>query len=221
MPETSPQRKNEDWLAQLQGEGQIRDRAILDLRDYLLRVILVYLERQRADLSGLDHEELRQLADDWAQQSLLKVLAQLGGFRGQSKLTTWAYRVAINLVASELRRRHWREASLDALLESGAGRLGSAPDGDATSPESSVTRDQIWATVEQSIASDLSERQRVVITRVVLEGIEPELLAAELGTNRNNIYKILHDARRKLKQSMLGRGWTSEEMLAAFSSRPP
>ena len=217
VPSAPTERSNQAWLADLRSSGRDRDRAILDLRDFLLRAILVYLSRQRSDLAGLDFEELRQLAEDWAQQSLLKVLDQLDGFRGESKLTTWAYRVSINLVAGELRRRRFRDLSLEALVEANPGGSGLRLDPGSPSPEERLGRGQVWEAVSQAIDQDLSQRQRHVIRRVVLEGAAPELVAEELGTNRNNVYKILHDARHKLKRSLLARNWSSEEMLAAFA----
>jgi hypothetical protein len=39
-----------------------------------------------------------------------------------------------------------------------------------------------------------------------------------LGTNRNAIYKMLHDARRKLKNSLQARGFEVAETLALFSA---
>jgi RNA polymerase sigma-70 factor (ECF subfamily) len=41
-------------------------------------------------------------------------------------------------------------------------------------------------------------------------------VAAWLGTNRDNVYKLLHDARKKLKRALLSRGLTSEEVLKMF-----
>jgi RNA polymerase sigma-70 factor (ECF subfamily) len=210
-------RDNASWLDDLGSTGHRRDRAILDLRDFLLRAILVYVSRQRSDLAGLDFDELRQLAEDWAQLALLKVLEQRQGFRGDSKFTTWAYRVAINLVAGELRRKRWADVSLDALTDAGAPESRLRGDDELPGPEARVTRTAVWEAVRLAIDEDLTERQRAVITRVVLDDIAPEALAVELGTNRNNIYKILHDARRKLKRSLLDRHWSAEEMLAAFA----
>ena len=151
-------------------------------------------------------------------RALLKVLDQLDGFRGESKLTTWAYRVSINLVAGELRRRRYRDLSLDGLVEAAPGESALQLDADSPSPEARLSRSQVWDAVSRAIEQDLSERQQHVIRRVVLDGAEPERVAQELGTNRNNVYKILHDARRKLKRSLLARNWSSEEMLAAFAS---
>ena len=41
----------------------------------------------------------------------------------------------------------------------------------------------------------------------------------ELGTNRNAVYKLLHDARRKLKSSLESRGFEMGETLKLFSSQ--
>lgn len=217
MPHSQEMRDNASWLDDLGATGKRRDRAILDLRDFLLRAILVYISRQRSDLAGLDYDELRQLAEDWSQLALLKVLDQRQGFRGDSKFTTWAYRVAINLVAGELRRKRWADVSLDALTDAGAPESRLRGDDETPSPEDKVTRGAVWQAVRQAIDEDLTERQRAVITRVILDDVAPEDVAEELGTNRNNVYKILHDARRKLKRSLLDRHWSAEEMLAAFA----
>ena len=43
------------------------------------------------------------------------VLEKLDTFRYESRFTTWAYRVAINLAAGELRRKRWTDISLDTM----------------------------------------------------------------------------------------------------------
>ena len=217
MSLSSSDRDNDSWLADLQSTGRRRDRAILDLREYLLRAVLVYLTRHRSDLASLDYDELRQLADDWAQLAVLKILDQIGGFRGDSKFTTWAYRVAINLVAGELRRKRWSNVSLEALTESEHPDRRLTLDDSGPSPESSVTREMAWDAIMEAIENDLTERQARVLRRVVLDGADVEVVAVELETNRNNIYKLVHDARKKLKRAMLDRNWSAEEILAAFS----
>ena len=217
MSLSSSDRDNDSWLADLQSTGRRRDRAILDLREYLLRAVLVYLTRHRSDLASLDYDELRQLADDWAQLAGRKILDQIGGFRGDSKFTTWAYRVAINLVAGELRRKRWSNVSLEALTESEHPDRRLTLDDSGPSPESSVTREMAWDAIMEAIENDLTERQARVLRRVVLDGADVEVVAVELETNRNNIYKLVHDARKKLKRAMLDRNWSAEEILAAFS----
>lgn len=216
MPD-HPQRSNAEWLHDLRATGTVRDEAIVDLRAYLLRAVLIYLTRNRSDLAGFHYDELRQLAEDWTQEALMQVLANLDSFRGDSKFTTWAYRVAINLVAGELRRKRWENASLEALTESESPDLSLKMDDTSVTPESSLTRGQVWAAIHSVIESDLTDRQRTVLTDVVFDGVPIEVVAASLDTNRNNIYKIVHDARKKMKQSMEARGWSADDVLAAFS----
>jgi RNA polymerase sigma-70 factor (ECF subfamily) len=212
-----PQRSNADWLYELRATGTVRDAAIADLRAYLLRAVLIYLTRNRSDLVGFHYDELRQLAEDWTQEALVQVLANLDGFRGDSKFTTWAYRIAINLVAGELRRKRWENVSLEALTESDSPDLSLKIDDTTVTPEASLTRVQVWSAIQAVIDTDLTERQRTVLTEVVFQGVPIEVVAESLDTNRNNIYKIVHDARKKMKQSMEARGWSAEDVLAAFA----
>jgi RNA polymerase sigma-70 factor (ECF subfamily) len=51
---------------------------------------------------------------------------------------------------------------------------------------------------------------------VILEGMPISEVASRLGTNQNALYKVLHDARRRLKRRMEAAGLSSKEVLAAF-----
>ena len=57
--------------------------------------------------------------EDFAQESLLRVLDRLDQFAGRSKFTTWAQAIALNTAFTELRRKRWHDVSLDALLANG------------------------------------------------------------------------------------------------------
>lgn len=214
----SQPRTNDEWIEDLRTPGPARDASVDQLRAYLLRAILIYLTHHRSDLGGMHPDEIRQLAEDWAQEATIQVLANLDRFRGDSKLTTWAYRVAINLVAGELRRKRWDNSSLEALTESDSPDVKLKTDGGADAPELRVTRALVWDAIREAIDADLSERQRAVLTRVVLEERSIEDTARELDTNRNNVYKLVHDARKKLRSAMEQRGWTARDVLAAFAA---
>jgi RNA polymerase sigma-70 factor (ECF subfamily) len=208
-------RSNEDWLRDLSAAGPAHDGAIEDLREFLLRAILVYLSRHRSDLAGLEYEELRQYAQDWSQAALIQILDKLDTFRGQSKFTTWAYRVAINLAAADLRRRSWDSTSLEMLTEERGFALRLTQDASA-GPEATALQEQIWETIQQVIDEDLTPRQREALTMAVLDDAPMEAIASALGTNRNNVYKIVHDARRKLRRELEERGWSADDVFQAF-----
>jgi len=209
-------RSSREWLDDLSSSGARKDAAVADLREYLLRAVLVYLTRHRSDLAVFDYEELRQFAEDWAQGSLLQVLDNLDTFRGDSKFTTWAYRIAVNLAAGELRRKRWNTLSLDEMVESGSSEASTQGDSGQPSPETEATRAQVWEVVRNVIDHGLTERQRTALTRIVLDGAPVEIVAEELDTNRNNVYKIVHDARKKLRRELESRDWSAQDMLDAF-----
>ena len=55
--------------------------------------------------------------EDFAQETVLKVLAGLGTLRGDSKFLTWALAVGTRVVFSELCEARYRDVSLDAIVE--------------------------------------------------------------------------------------------------------
>jgi RNA polymerase sigma-70 factor, ECF subfamily len=54
------------------------------------------------------------------------------------------------------------------------------------------------------------------VVAVILEGMPISEVATRMGTNQNALYKLLHDARRKLKRRMEAAGLSPQEVLAAF-----
>lgn len=220
---TERERTNEHWLRDLQSEGALRSAAVQDLREYLLKAVFLYYHRRRSDLAHLAREELAQMAEDAAQDALLKILDKLDTFRGDSKFTTWAYRVAINQAAGGLRQRRWNNVSLDALKDA-AGEtlpplLATLEDPTASDPDTRVTRNQIWELINNVIQNEFTERQRTVFLNQYFHDVPPAVIAEQLGTNRNNVYKIAHDARMKLKDQLLQLGLSEDEILAAFQER--
>jgi RNA polymerase sigma-70 factor (ECF subfamily) len=113
-------RTDEAWLAHLTAkESPEQADALEDLRARLKRGIFYYLSRERSDLSTLAHVELEQMAEDFAQEATLRVLANLHSFRGDSQFTTWATKVAVRVAISELRRARYRDLSLEELTADG------------------------------------------------------------------------------------------------------
>lgn len=213
-------RTNEDWLHDLRSAGTSYAAALHELREYLLKAVFLYYHRRRSDLSHLARDELAQMAEDTAQDALLKILENLDTFRGDSKFTTWAYRIAINQAAGDLRRRRWDNVTLDAINEQTEDSLppllATLKDPTAGDPDSRVIRDRIWELISDVIDNEFTERQRTVFLQQYFQDVPPEIIAERLGTNRNNVYKIAHDARVKLKDRLLKLGLSPDEILAAF-----
>jgi RNA polymerase sigma-70 factor (ECF subfamily) len=213
------ERSNEAWLHDLQGESAQRDRAIADLRLRLQRGIYYYLSHERSDLAGLAPEELTHMSEDFVQEAVLRVLDNLESFRGDSQFTTWATKVAVRIAISELRRARYKDFSLDALVGDGDLRetastlLNSAsPDRPETAAEKAEALDHI----NRAFSEVLTPRQRAALEAVVLEGIPLDIVAEQLGTNRNALYKLIFDARRKLRGHLTEQGLSPDYILNLF-----
>ena len=216
------ERTNEEWLSQLKSEGAERAAALGDLRTRLERGVFFYLRNDRSDLSDRTSEEIEQMTQDFVQDALLKVLDNLESFRGESKFTTWATKIATRVAISELRRVRYKNYSLDHLTADGEimpsiASLGVTPE-DAPAPENFAEREEVLRIVDEAIENVLTERQRMALTSYVIDGANIEVIAEQMGTNRNALYKLIHDARVKLKKYMEEQGLSLDYVLDLFGS---
>lgn len=212
------ERTNEVWLTELKQPDSVGEIALQDLRNFILRGILGYL-RTRSDLSRIDQHDLQQLAEDTAQDALLKIRDKLDTFQGKSKFTTWATKIAINHLISDLRRQRWKDISLNAVLDSGTtleDMISTAPD-DSNNPALATERSLVWNSVQAVLKEGLTERQRQAIVATQLRGVPMQEAARMLDTNTNNLYKLIHDARLKIKRNLVSQGLDPAYILELFS----
>lgn len=218
MTDTMTGRNNEQWLADLRGSVEIQQTALEDLRGRLQRSIYYYLSQERSDLRGLAATELQEMAQDLAQDATLRVMENLDNFRGESQFTTWANKIAVRLAISDLRRARYRDFSLDELTAAGeflpaeASLVGEAP----PNPETAAERDDVRAKIDRALRESLSERQQQALVAVALRGVPMDVVAEQMGTNRNALYKLIHDARRKLRDALDEQGISINYMLNLF-----
>lgn len=200
-------RTNEEWLAGLRGPD--RDRAIADLRAVLVRGL-------RATFAG-GVRGLDETVEDLAQEALIRILDNLDSFRGEGRFTTWAQKIAVRVAYTELRRRRWRDVSLQEVIERHeGGRQPAALADRGTSPERETSRKMMIETLRGFVADELTERQREAMVAVMFEGMPLDETARRMETNRNALYKLLHDARKKLKRRIEEEGLSAQEVLEAL-----
>lgn len=211
-------RTNKEWLwALTESSGEARDEALLELQDYLLRAALVYLASRRSELAEWGREAVRAMAEDLVQESLEDIRQNLGSFRGESKFTTWAYRFVINRAASELRRQRYRDLSLDQLSEDRPALFQSLlGEQESVDPEQLTLRKTYLDLIFRIVNEELEPRQRQAIVAVFWEGRPMDEVAASLGLNRNALYKLLYDARQRIKAKLSARHLTEGDILGAF-----
>ncbi len=71
-------------------------------------------------------------------------------------------------------------------------------------------------TLQRFIAEELTDRQREAMVAVMFEGMPLEEAARRMDTNRNALYKLLHDARKKLKKRIEAESLSPAEVLKAI-----
>jgi len=217
MPES---RTNQEWVDDLTASGARQEAAIADLRDILLRAALYFFSRNLGDFGGLGRDEIMHQAEDCAQDALIGVLQHLPEFRGDSKFSTWAYKFAINHAMMAARRQRWQGVSLDADPQSDESRIQDwMAQGriNAYDQEQSVIKDEIRDIMHEVIRRDLTDKQRRVLVLMVINEVPMDEVVRHLGANRNAVYKMLHDARQKMKKGLQSRGFEVAETLGLFN----
>jgi len=202
-------RTNQEWLDDLQGPG--RDDALADLRAFLVRGLGYSL----ANHSQVDEA----LIEDFVQDALLKILDNLDTFHGMSRFTTWAQKIAVRVAFTELRRHSWRDVSLEDITEPQG--LDFIPDflvDREAPPDRQAVQRLFLESLYRLIGTELTDKQRQALVAVGIQGMPLAEVARRMDTNRNALYKLLHDARQRLKSRMEAEGLSAEDVLAAFGS---
>lgn len=199
-------RNNETWLAHLGGTGLDQQAALSDLREALLRG----LRRALAHRADADDAFL----EDVVQDALVRILGRLPQFEGRSRFLTWAMSVAIRGAMSELRHRRWKDVSFDEVIADTDVTPGRVVD-DGPGPDVQWEREAILVAMHEVIRNALTEKQRAVLL-AELKGMPQDEIARHLGSNRNAVYKLTHDARKRLKRGLEAAGFTAEDIRTAF-----
>lgn len=210
-------RTNKSWLRDLRSTGNAYNQALLELRDFLMRAVLVYLTRHRSDLSMWTAEDLRHFAEDMVQEAIIDIEDNLDSFRGDAKFTTWAYRFVINRAIGELRRSRYRDISYEEIQEVETAffeRLQAESSG--VSPETKAEQQEMAVLLLNIIQNELTIRQRQAMVMAYFQGQSMEKVAENLNISRNALYKLLFDARQKMKAALSSRHLSEGDILAPF-----
>ena len=193
------------WLSRLAAEGGERQAAERELHARLVRIALAEVRRRSAS-TPVTGPELDDVAHQAAADAMLAILAKLGDFRGESRFITWAYRFVILEVSAKLGRHYWRNppVALDA------GQWERLPDRFGIDPVRHAESAGMLAEVRRVVDDELTEHQRRVFMAIVVDGIPLDALAAKLGLRRNAIYKVIFDARRKIRRALVANGYLDE-----------
>ncbi|MEV6267040.1 sigma-70 family RNA polymerase sigma factor [Kribbella sp. NPDC051936] len=199
------------WVRDLSSEGDRRELASRRLYEILLRAARAEAGR-RATRLRLAGPELDDLAHQAAADALLAICGKIETFRGDCKFTTWAYKFVIFDVAAKVNRHFWQRAGV-AFDEEDWDRL---PARLGIGPEAYAESRDLLTAVHRAVDESLTAKQRVVFVALVLNGMPTAVLADQLGATQNAIYKLMFDARRKLRAALVDAGYLRRERHCEF-----
>jgi RNA polymerase sigma factor (sigma-70 family) len=194
--------ENEAWIRRLSCGDVPGEQTRRQLFDFLLRAASAEA-RCRSPYSVLTGPELDDLAHQAAADAMITIVDKIDTFRGDCRFTTWAYRFAALIVASKIRRHPWHrpnrpfqaEEWLDCRAKSG------------DEPEVDFEVKELQSIIHRVVAKDLTPHQREVLIASIIDETPADELATRLGSNRNAIYKVLFDARQKVRHALRAEGF--------------
>jgi len=198
---------NEEWIAALR--EPVDEHAVQKLRKQLVRGL-------RSALYKYVDTELEQFVEDVAQDALLKILDNIDSFRGESKLITWAMKIAVREGLTELRRKRYDDFSIEEFKrpgEEGRNELTSLTfSSDLPNPDDATHEQLVLRKVLDIINNELTDKQKKAIKALMIEGLSVTVVADQMNTNRNALYKLVHDARMKIKEKLEAEGINPNEI---------
>lgn len=143
-------------------------------------------------------------AEDLTQEVFMKVNKGLAGFKGESSLSTWIYRIATNAARDKLQSRSFREKSGKVTLtepddEPQTDDMSICPEEKSLSAEREAIRKEMNECIREFV-DKLPENYRTVIILSELKDLKNQDIADILGTSLDTVKIRLHRARVKLKE---------------------
>jgi RNA polymerase sigma-70 factor (ECF subfamily) len=203
-----------EWVRTLGNTGREQRAALIRLHELLLHIARSEV-RRRAISIQISGPECDDLASQAADDALMAITGKLATFHGESRFTTWAYRFVILEVSSKIGRHFWRRPGISFEAEDWD-RL---PDRFGLHPAREAERRDLVDAIRRAIDEELTDRQRQVFVALVLNAVPLDALVIEFGTSRNAIYKAMFDARRKLRTTLVARGYLDEAVSGEDSGR--
>jgi RNA polymerase sigma-70 factor (ECF subfamily) len=195
-----------EWLGALTGTGPQREAALARLHTMLVRIARAEV-RRRGPRLRITGPELDDLAYQAAADAVMAITGKLGQFRGESRFTTWACKFAIFEVSTKIGRHFWRNPARPLDAEDWD-RL---PDRFGFEPARQAEWRDLLAALRRAVDTELTERQRQVFVAIVVNNVPLDALVAEFGSTRGAIYKMMFDARRKLRAALVANGYMEHD----------
>ena len=147
----------------------------------------------------------RELAEDLAQDTFIKVLNHIDRYRPEFKLSSWLFKIANNVAIDHLRRRHLDTVSIDGSPHAMTQDAIEATSFDVVGQQESALEEleakELGSAIERAIASLRPEYRSCIMLRHV-EGRSYEEIAATLDLPLGTVKTYIHRARHELRRAL-------------------
>jgi RNA polymerase sigma-70 factor, ECF subfamily len=169
---------------------------------------LVRRHQQRIHRLAVHMLRDRAEAEDVTQETFIRAYQALARFDGRSEPYTWFYRITVNLSLNRIRSRKTQKTTHDADDPRLDGVFVDKRPGSAD-PSASAQRAEMYSALCAAIDS-LSDTLRTTLILVCVDGRSHEDVSQILGAPEGTIAWRIHEARRKLKEFLVARGYNPE-----------
>jgi RNA polymerase sigma-70 factor (ECF subfamily) len=155
-------------------------------------------------------------ADDAVQETFMRAWRAIGRFDGRSQLSTWLYRVCVNVCLNHIRRRKRHDAS--DISDPRVPEPTADPTQGTTDPRHALEARQLSSRLESALEG-LSESLRTTVVLVLVHGMPQKEAASVLGCSEGTIAWRIHEARRRLRLALGDEVGIEEDAKVAASGR--
>ena len=147
----------------------------------------------------------RELAEDLAQDTFIKVLNHIDRYRPEVKLSSWLFKIANNVAIDHLRRRQLATVSIDGSPNARTSDAIEATSFDVAGQQESALDElearELGTAIERAISSLRPEYRSCIMLRHV-EGRSYEEIAATLDLPLGTVKTYIHRARHELRRAL-------------------
>jgi RNA polymerase sigma-70 factor (ECF subfamily) len=143
-------------------------------------------------------------AEDLAQDVFLEIFRTAENFRGDSKISTWLYRIAtnraLNLIRNNKRKRFFQ--SIEDTFTGGRNRASEISENHGDQPDRNITDQQRSDMLHQAI-DRLPEKQRIAFTLNKYEELSYQQIAEVMEISLASVESLIHRAKKNLQEQLL------------------
>ena len=146
------------------------------------------------------------VADDLAQEVFLRVWKGLPAFRGECKLSTWIYRITLNLCIAESKSARSRSQHVDVDDPASEALLAFRPG------EHAISEEVVLKARLGPLIAKMPEQYRTAITLYYLKGFSYLEIADVMNVPMGTVKSYLFRGKAWLRERLLGKGIKMEEL---------